>query len=422
MNRKTAEFARGEHLFDGADRVVCALSGGGDSVCLLYVLRDLQAEFGYALSAAHFNHGLRGAEADADEEFVKGLCESLAIPLVVGRGDVRAHAESNGLSIEEAARELRYDFLLSQKGLIACAHHADDQAETVLINLLRGTGLRGLCAMAPKQGRIVRPLLTVTKEGISSYLEENGIRFCTDSTNLQDDALRNRLRHHVLPRLYDENPAFAAAVTRMTGLLRQENEYLDRAARELLEQAARNGGWQCGVLRDADPVLRRRALRQIMDEISDPSHVHVEAAEQLIAQENGSAFVTLPGGCILRREYGLLKPVAPQTHLPKAVNMTVREVSRLTEPADGRTVFALKPGYELGLRARQTGDELKLSGGTKTVKKLMIDRKIPAHLREDIPVITADGRCAAVYGIGTHLDFAANPGEPAVIVTLEITP
>jgi tRNA(Ile)-lysidine synthase len=419
---KLEAFARRHGLFDGVEQVVCALSGGPDSVCLLHLLKQLQPEFGYALSAAHYNHCLRGSDSDADEAFVRDLCQKLEIPLTVGRGDVRAYAKEQGLSTEEAARVLRYRFLFAQEGHIATAHHGDDQVETVLINLLRGTGLKGLCAMSPRQDRLLRPLLFAEKRQISTYLEDSSISYCTDRTNFEDDALRNRLRHHILPRLYAENPNLTAAVTRMTGLLRQEDAYLDRAAQKLLVQAAENGGWRCDTLKEADPVLRRRALRQILDEISDPGCAHVEAAEKLLERENGSAFVTLPGGYILRREYGLLRPVMPRTYAPKAVSMTVREVSELTETVDGKTVFALKPGYEIGLRTRLTGDELRLPGGTKSVKKLLIDRKIPVSLRDTLPVITCDGVCAAVCGLGTHTDYAAKPGEPAVIVTLKGSP
>lgn len=422
MNKRLIAFAQAEGLFDGAQQVVCALSGGADSVCLVHLLRQLQPVFGYTLTAAHFNHCLRGAESDGDEAFVRQLCQTLEIPLVTGRGDAAVYAAAEGLSVEEAARVLRYNFLLAQPGLIAVAHHADDQAETVLINLLRGTGLKGLCAMAPRQNRIIRPLLTATRQEILTFLEEHSISYRTDSSNLADDALRNRLRHHVIPLLQAENPNLTAAVGRMTDLLRQENGYLDRAARALLEEAACDGGWQCSCLQAADPVLRRRALRLILDEISDPSLTHVEAAEKLLERENGSAFVSLPGGYILRREYGLLKPVQPSNYVPEAVSMAMREVSALSEPVDGKTVFALKPGYAIAMRSRQTGDALRLSGGSKSVKKLMIDRKIPAALRDTLPVITCDGICAAVYGLGTHLDYAAKPGKPAVIVTIKGSP
>ena len=244
MRDKLEAFARRHGLFDGVEQVVCALSGGPDSVCLVHLLKELQPVFGYTLSAAHYNHCLRGAESDGDEAFVRELCRKLDIPLAVGRGDVRTYAREQGLSTEEAARVLRYGFLFGQAGYIATAHHGDDQVETVLLNLLRGTGLKGLCAMAPRQDRLLRPLLFAEKRQISTYLEENSISYFTDRTNFEDDALRNRLRHRVLPVLLEENPNLTAAVGRMTDLLRQENEFLAQATEQLLEQAACEGGWR----------------------------------------------------------------------------------------------------------------------------------------------------------------------------------
>ena len=151
--------------------LVCAVSGGADSVALLHCLRTLSEELGFSLTAAHFNHCLRGEESDGDEAFVRYLCKQWGVPLAVGRGDAAKRARETGESLEEAARALRHGFLSAQPGLIATAHNADDQVETVLINLLRGTGLRGLCGMAPQSGRIVRPLLTVTRAEILAYLQ-----------------------------------------------------------------------------------------------------------------------------------------------------------------------------------------------------------------------------------------------------------
>ena len=417
MIDKLAAYARTHGIFDGVDRVVCALSGGPDSVCLAHLLKALQPEFGYALAAAHFNHCLRGAESDGDEAFVRELCQKLEIPLTVGRGDVRAYGREHGLSTEEAARVLRYDFLFSQEGYIAAAHHGGDQIETVLLNLLRGTGLKGLCAMAPRQDRLLRPLLFAEKRQISTFLEENSISYRVDRTNAEDEALRNRLRHHVLPLLLEENPNLTATVGRMTDLLRQENDFLEQSARQLLAQAAREGGWNCEILAGAHPVLRRRALRLVLDEIPDPSMAHVEAAEAMIGRTDGSERLSLPGGYVLRREYGVLRPVTGTEAAPE-FSMTLHQVDRLTETVDGKTVFALKPGPEIAMRTRQPGDTLKLPAGTKTVKKLLIDRKIPVRLRDALPVITRGGVCAGVYGVGTHVDHAAKPGEPAVIVEL----
>ena len=211
--------------------LVCAVSGGADSVALLHCLRALSEELGFSLTAAHFNHCLRGEESDGDEAFVRDLCGKWGIPLTVGRGDAAKRARETGESLEEAARALRHGFLSAQPGLIATAHNADDQVETVLINLLRGTGLKGLCGMEPQSGRIVRPLLTVTRVEILAYLQENGLSWREDSSNFEDDALRNRLRHHVIPLFRQENPSLAATVARSTAILRRDEAHLEARRR-----------------------------------------------------------------------------------------------------------------------------------------------------------------------------------------------
>ena len=180
----------------------------------------------------------------------------------MGRGDAAKRARETGESLEEAARALRHGFLSAQPGIIATAHNADDQVETVLINLLRGTGLKGLCGMAPQSGRIVRPLLTVTRAEILAYLQKNGLSWREDSSNFEDDALRNRLRHHVIPLLRQENPSLAATVARSTAILRRDEGHLEAETAALLHKAARDGGWDVPTLASAPEALKTRALRQ----------------------------------------------------------------------------------------------------------------------------------------------------------------
>jgi len=327
---------------------------------------------------------------------------------------------------------------LAQPGLIAVAHNADDQVETVLLNLLRGTGLKGLCAMEPKRERVIRPLLTVTRAEIEAYLAEHGLPHREDATNGADDALRNRLRHHVTPLLKQENPGLSDTVARMTALLRQDEQYLAEQTQALLDRAGRDGGYDCRTLWEAPQVLRRRAIRRLL-EIPKPSMVHVEAVEALLEDLRGSAHVDLPGGWRMTREYGLLrleqaKPAAgfvPVTLKPgewASLPGTPWEVSVtgpviLEKNVDFISTFALK--YDMigkdctvCVRPRRTGDKLRLPGGEKTVKKLMIDRKLPAAIRDSLPVFTNGTDILAVYGLGTDVRRAAVPGDRAVILQI----
>lgn len=415
-------------LFAPGDRVVCALSGGGDSVALLHCLLSLRQELEITVAAAHFNHCLRGEESDGDEAFVRQLCADWGVELSVGRGDPRS---LTGESPEEAARHLRYEFLMAQPGLIATAHHGDDQIETVLLNLIRGTGLKGLCGMQPKNGRLVRPLLEISKEEVEKYLSENGLKCRFDSSNGADDALRNRLRHHVLPFLRQENPNLTAVFCRMTALLQQDEAYLEAKTAEILQKSAVKNGFDCVYLTNSPAVLRRRAIRQLL-EIPKPAAVHVEQVERLLTDCSGSASVNLPGGLTAIREYGVLRferKLPSDTFAPAVLRPgedvllpDLRISLRGPVVLEEEVPFAIHCDGEepvITIRPRQTGDRILLPGGHKTLKKWMIDRKIPAAQRDRLPVL-ADGRgIIAVYPLGCDTARQARPGERAWIISFQ---
>lgn len=355
----------------------------------------------------------------------------------MGRGDVGAFAAESGRSVEEAARVMRYEFLLAQKGVVAVAHHGDDQVETVLLNLIRGTGLRGLGAMAPKSDRVVRPLLTVTREEILVYLQKEGLFWREDATNAGDDALRNRLRHHVLPLLKEENPNLSETVGRMTGLLRRDEGYLQAQTEALLQRAVCPGGYDAKTLRQAPEVLCHRALRQMLA-IPKPTMAHVLGAAELLQRDTGSGELPLPGGFVLRNTYGVvsLQHTGEKSFAPFSIQsgqrkwivegeleLSVSEPEILEKNMKSTSTFAIKcdmmrADFTIFVRPRQTGDALCLSGGTKSVKKLMIDRKIPAHRRGLCPVLTDGERIIAVYGLGADRAWAAAPGDRAVMILI----
>jgi len=381
--------------------VTCAVSGGADSVALLHMLHTKRKELNLTLYAAHYNHGLR-ANADADEAFVRSLCEQWNIPLTVGRGDVRAAAR--GMSIEEAARTLRYEFLLARKGLIATAHNADDQVETVLLNLIRGTGLRGLCGMQEKADRIVRPILTLTRQQIEQYLAEHDLPHREDETNHEDDALRNRLRHHVIPLLQKENPSLSRTVGRMTALLQADEEFLQDQTLWLLEGAAKNGGYDCEILRTSP--LCHRAVRQILNTLEKPTMAHVDAVCDLMKDLRGTKQVKLPGLTVVR-QYSRIYFGKEEETPPPPITVSAEEGG---DARWGNWNIIWAPGLgELTIRQRQSGDVIRLPGGSKTVKKLLIDRKIPAFKRHMLPVVVRDGEIIAVADLvcrirGLHIE------------------
>lgn len=263
----------------GREAVVCALSGGPDSVALLLELLRLREERRIGLLyAAHFEHGIRGAESRADLAFCRALCLGQGVPLFSESGDVPAFAQAAGLSLETAARQLRYGFLRRLKAglgadLIALGHHRDDQAETVLLHLIRGSGMAGLTGMAPRSGDLIRPLLGVGRADILGYLDERCHPYRTDSTNALTDAARNRLRQEGMAALTAINPRAAVHIADCAARLRAEDEYLNDLARQALAKGSRRA------LAELPPVLQRRAalllLRQVTEDFTEADVVRL---------------------------------------------------------------------------------------------------------------------------------------------------
>ena len=409
---------RAYDMVSPGDKVVCAVSGGADSMALLWGMYLLREKLGVTLEAAHFNHGLRGEESDRDQAFVQEVCARLDLPLTLGRGKVVPGKKG----LEAAAREARYGFLLSLEGKIATAHTADDNLETVLMHLLRGTGLKGLGGIAPVNGRLIRPLLTVTRQNILNFLQEYSVDFVEDSSNSSDVFLRNRLRHGVVPLLKAENPRLAQAVSAMAMDLRRDEATLAAMARrEVLPTVPE--------LRTLAKALRCRVLEDFLKKngVREPERAHIALAEALVFSEKPSAEARFPGGLVLRREYDRLvcasgiQALKPQVlPVPGAVLAGGWRISAeaCQTPEFGKTAFSVQPVGQILVRSRRSGDEMRLPGGTKTLKKLFADRKIPAAERPGIPVLCDDQGVLCVPGVGGNL---ARRAEGGVAVTLRWT-
>ena len=395
MLNKLREFSRQQGLIQPGDSIVCAVSGGADSMALLWALYLLKEEWNLTVSAAHFNHNLRGAESDRDEAFVREFCDGYGIPLHVGSGTIVPGKKG----LEAAARDARYAFLKTLPGKIATAHTADDNAETLLMHLVRGTGLKGLGGIMPRNGNIIRPMLSITRQEIEAFLEEYAVDHIDDSSNAGDDFLRNRIRHHVMPLLKEENPKLSQNLSSMALRLRQDEE-------ALAQQAAFEGAPQVEVLRKMAPAVRARALEKFLKDsgVKEPEAVHIRQADALVFSDNPSARANFPGGLIIGRKYDILAVVSAHTgEIPYELHCSPAD--EIQNTAD---VFTVAPVGNVYIRSRQTGDAIRLSGGTKSLKKLFIDRKIPAAQRDSVPVICDDLGILAVGGIGVNQDRAAN--------------
>lgn len=283
-------------MTDGARTVTAALSGGADSVSLLRALKALEEELGVSVRACHLNHCLRGEESDADERFCAELCKRLSVPLEIARIDVSALREKHE-SVEEAARRVRYEFFreVTEKAgdgaVIATAHTASDNAETVLFNLTRGTGASGLCGIPPVRRSegltVIRPLLWCARADVEAFLKALGQGFVTDKSNLCTDCSRNRIRLNVIPELEKINPALSEVIGRMTGNLRKDNEFLEDLAREQLNKLKSGRGWDAiGISRLPEPI-KARAVRSILKSGGiEPSAQRIKTAALLLEKRS----------------------------------------------------------------------------------------------------------------------------------------
>lgn len=430
MYKTILEFIRRNRLLLPGDRVIVAFSGGADSVCLLVILNELKDVLGISLKAVHVHHGLRGLEADRDSEYAKELSTSLSLPFSCAHVDVTGYAREHRLSVEEAGRHLRYEILEQERILfngnkIAVAHHKDDQAETILYHLFRGTGLKGLGGIRPERDRIVRPLLSVGKGEILAYLEEKGISYCEDSTNSHTDYARNRIRGILLPTIKEQINARASDNIIHAGeMAARADEYLEKQAQGLLKE------WGCfkrdendilvssgikmkGLISQEDILVTyviRAMIRMVLGSMKDISMIHVENAKALLNSPAGKQ-IDLPGmvtalrssDCLWIKSKNKKEAVDnPLDNILPKVDFNVFPYKKGQEiPQNGYTKWFDydKIKCALSVRYRQTGDYLTLTGGgRKTVKAFMIDEKIPKEDRGKIPLIVDGSHVLWVIG------------------------
>lgn len=416
MLNKLQTFIRKHSLLEKGDKVVCAVSGGADSMALLWAMYLLQEKLEIRLYAAHFNHRLRGEESDRDETFVRQFCQDYGIPFCCGSAQVLPGKKG----LEAAAREARYAFLQQLPGKIATAHTANDNAETVLMHLVRGTGLKGLGGIAPTRGNLIRPMLGITRQDVLAFLEEYSIPYVQDSSNDTEQFLRNRIRHGVMPILEQENPSLAENLSATALRLRQDEQALEALTPVTTDVEA---------LREMTPAQRSRVLTKLLVQwgVPEPEAEHISLMERLVFSPKPSAKAQFPQGVTVRRNYGVLEKADQLQQLPQAVLRCpgVTELPGLRivcEPARGAVLepnrFTVCAQGELLARTRQSGDTMRLPGGTKSLKQLFIDRKIPAPERPRILVIADEKGVLGVQNIGPNRDRIESPNWEIRIETV----
>ena len=351
------------------DKVLIALSGGADSTALAVLLNELSERLGISLHAAHLNHCLRGEESDRDETHVRNFCERFGIPLTVERIDVAKAAAESGDGIEETARRIRYEFLERTADSFGCtkiatAHNLNDNAETVIMNLIRGTGLRGLAGIPPVRGRIVRPLLFCPREAIEGFLKERGIDFVTDHTNFDKKYIRNKIRHEILPLLCDINPLFIDSTAEFTKLLRSDADYLDGVAESI--PIDENG--EVSISRDLLAGLPAGIAGRIVKRLYAEAYRRGHGDRSLVYADSGSDTSADTGKVILSESTGRTDHLAAESTgrtIPLADEPTKRTVplaGALAETVPDLSMKHILAVMELAAGGSASG-EVHLPGG-----------------------------------------------------------
>lgn len=421
-------------------RYLAAVSGGLDSMCLLRFLLDWTAEKGGSVFAAHFNHCLRGEAASRDEAFVRDWCRQNGVPFARGEGDVRAYARHEGLSVEEAARRLRYSFLektaASKKcGWILTAHHADDNAETMLLNLVRGTGSRGLSGIPAIRGKIARPFLRQTRAQLARYAEENGIPHVEDETNQDPGAAsRNLVRQKVMPVLREINARAVQNMGRTASILQRENAFLDQQAKALAGQARMEDGvlhMERRILSEAPAAIAEPAVLQLLESVCgrrrDLTAVDAEAVLALCRGKQVKWELRLSYNLLVRGEgpdlvaVQLTPPPGPVPLGPGgAAAFGEWTVTLGAEPRPGECFrIALPEKAELTVTAWKSADRMTLPGsrGPRSLKRLCTDAGFRPWQRDALPVLRVGDIPAAVPGVGVGEAFSPQPNGPEAYVT-----
>lgn len=412
MEKKVRQYMEEQHMLEQSDHVIAGVSGGADSVCLLCMLKKMREEKQIAdLSVVHVNHNLRGASSDGDQKFVEDLCRKWEIPIYVFQVDPIRFGKEKGLSEEEAGRILRrncFETVMEERRgtKIALAHHANDNAETLLHNIARGTGLRGMGGIQPVKGKYIRPLLCLKREEIQAYLEEQGQPYCEDETNGTDEYTRNRIRRHIIPCLEESvNEKFVEHAAALMEQMRLLGEYVEQEVDAHFQKAVKeDGGWHIekqafeAVPEVLKPYLLQKLLKQVSGKEQDLTAVHLGLVRELFEKQVGKE-LNLPYEMRAIREY---EGVRIEKQKRESFEAEITAECRVFEYDKETHIFPQKTytkwfDYDiikdsLILRNRMPGDRITIheNGGSKKIKEYFIHEKIPKEERDE-KILLAEG-------------------------------
>ena len=428
-------------MLSPGDVVVAGVSGGSDSMALLFALWDLREFYPDTdVVVSHVNHGLRGAESDEDAEFVREAARQLDFSFECVRVDTETFRKKRGLSLEDAARELRYSFfndILAKHSAhkIATAHTLNDQAETVIMRLIRGSGSQGLAGIRPSVGSIIRPLINVTKLEAREYLQSKGVSWREDSTNRSDEFLRNRIRNELVPLLENYNPAVEQVLSRVAAVCAAEADFISAEGEKRFGKIARVV--EGDVLGDTEKLLReppairfsvmRKSILAVKGNLNSVSAKHLFSIDEVVRSGDSSAEVDLPGGVVFHAGHGVFfftreenfhgfPPTEIKSHGTHQVSPDLEVTVELTDDvslwgaADVGYFSPEKVGFPITLRSFSEGDRFVPLGmrGAKKLKDFFIDEKIPRFLRKKVPVFETQDGIIWVGGLRTDNRFKAD--------------
>ncbi len=429
--------------------VLAAFSGGSDSSALLLMLCEYAKLSGTKIYAAHVNHMLRGEEADRDEAFCREVAKNLGVELFVCRRDVRAYAEQSGKSIETAARDVRYEFfdkVMREHSipLLATAHNANDNLETMIFNMVRGCGLDGMCGIPETRtmpaGTVVRPILRMSKREILEYCRENSLDYVTDSTNTDTDYTRNKIRAEIVPALSEINEGVVENASRLAATLRSDALFISSMTDWFLEELNDDCSIETEKLLGSPAAVANRALMALYEDVSDGKsleYTHIEAIRELCRGCVAHSSVQLPQGIDARIEQGRLyfikradAPTPPEYFEVKLcegknVISQINAEIIIGNSQNAKNIYkkstllyfaSAKICGSVYARARKAGDKILVNGVNKSVKKLLCDKKIPLDLRYRLPVICDDkGIIAIPFAAVSDNVKPANDGDTVVL-------
>ena len=456
MYKKVLTYIEENNLIKSGDRILVALSGGPDSVCLLYILIKLRETLGIEIGAAHLNHMLRGEDALGDEEYVNKLCKDLNIPCYIKQVDINKYARENKLSSEMAGRSVRYDFfdeIISKYGFnkIATAHNANDQAETVLFRLMRGTGLEGLGGIkVSRDNKIIRPILCLSRNEVEDYIEKEGLNPRIDKTNFEKVYNRNKIRLDILPYIKKHfNADIVQTLNRMSTLLQKDNDYLERSAYKYYEKNCLKSKEHFILKKELfneEEAITSRVIRNALTEYSKSNYdfemKHISEIIHL-ARKNSGKKIDLPNKIYAENIYG---DIYIKKRIKKQKIDNKNEIVINKNDINGKKVEfhnyklefsiidnnnliykknSLKKFFDFDLienfiviRKRKDGDKMIPLGmkGTKKIKDIFIDAKVPKEQRDYIPIIEFDNNIAWLTGIKVSDEYKVNNNSKNILM------